>query len=67
MKQTITVTIPEDHTVGISTKVEGVKGQSCRAVTGPIEKALGTVTDDVATPEFYLIPVIASEIGRERR
>lgn len=47
----IIITFLEDGTT--ETKVEGVKGKSCKDVTAFIEKGLGKKISDKLTPEFY--------------
>jgi hypothetical protein len=47
----IILTFNEDGTCTSETK--GVKGQSCKDVSGFIEKALGNKTSDKTTREFY--------------
>jgi len=47
----IRVRIKKDGTTQVS--AEGVKGSSCKALTEPIEKALGKVVSDEETEEMY--------------
>lgn len=46
------VNITIDQQGNSTIKVLGVAGPSCKSLTEGIEKALGTVTKDVKTPEF---------------
>lgn len=47
----IEITFDTDGTSQIH--VNGTKGSSCKDLTKPFEKALGTVTNDKKTSEFY--------------
>ena len=49
--KTITVRIHKGQT---SVHAEGFAGASCKDATNALEKALGQVTADEATPELYL-------------
>jgi len=48
-----TITIDIDLEGNAKVAVSGVKGKSCSDVTKAFEKALGTVSKDTKTPEFY--------------
>ena len=50
MKQ-IEITFRPDGTSEV--KAVGFKGKGCQEITAPFEQALGTVTADRKTPEFY--------------
>ena len=47
----IRVRIKKDGTTEVS--AEGVKGSNCKALTRPIEEALGKVTSDEETAEMH--------------
>lgn len=49
MPEVIITIGPEGQT---TVEAKGYKGASCKEATAAIERALGTVTDDVLTPEF---------------
>lgn len=46
---TITIGVDGEPTIAVS----GVSGQSCKSLTIALEKALGNVTSDEKTGEFY--------------
>lgn len=48
-----TVTVEIDHTGAVIVKTEGFAGATCKQATAALESALGTVTRDERTPEFY--------------
>ena len=50
MKRIIVTVSPTGDT---SIKTEGFAGQSCKDASEALEKALGVVTSDKRTPEFY--------------
>jgi len=47
----ITITIAPDGSV--ITQVKGIKGAGCKTLTNQIEKALGSVASNKATPEMF--------------
>lgn len=49
----IEITFDLDGTSEI--KVNGIKGTSCKDITKPFEKALGTIDSDKKTSEFYQV------------
>lgn len=49
--KTITITINAEGEAEI--KTTGFKGSACSLATREIERALGKVTKDTKTPEFY--------------
>jgi hypothetical protein len=51
MPQIVEVTVGVDGSVTVEAK--GVVGSGCKALTAAIEKAIGTVTEDVKKPEFH--------------
>lgn len=58
MSQQVIVTIGTDGKATV--EVNGCRGPSCSNLTAAIEKALGTVTSDVKTPEFLQSAVQAT-------
>lgn len=50
MSQTVTVEIDQNGAVTVTT--QGIQGASCKQATAALEKALGTVTQDVKTAEY---------------
>lgn len=59
MSDTDKMTISISPTGDVQVKVDGVKGASCKDVSKAIEKALGQVTSDKLTSEYYETPVNA--------
>ena len=51
MARRIIVKIAKDGSTKI--KAEGTRGKGCQALTSDIEKALGSVKEDVKTSEYY--------------
>jgi hypothetical protein len=47
----VIVTVQLDGTVEV--KAQGVSGPACKALTAPIEAALGLTTDDKKLPEYH--------------
>lgn len=50
--KTITLTFNEDGTV--EKEVQGFKGSTCKGATKFIEQAIGTVTEEKLSPEYYI-------------
>ena len=44
------------HKGSVMVQPEGFKGETCKDATKLLEKALGTITSDVATQEMYESP-----------
>lgn len=53
-QQQVVIEITEQAEVKLT--VNGVAGQSCKALTEDIEKAIGTTTTDEKTKEYYARP-----------
>lgn len=58
--QIVEITIAPDGTPTI--QVNGIAGQSCKDVTKTVERALGTVTSDKPTQEYYLKATTANHV-----
>lgn len=48
----ITITIPRDPATPPSTKVEGVRGTSCRDLSAPLERSLGLYVNTANTEDY---------------
>jgi len=61
--KTIDMVIEKDGTFTITTS--GYDGSACKDATKALEAALGTVTEDTATPEMYhTVGEVEQEQGR---
>lgn len=54
--KTIDIKISPDGSK-VETEVNGVKGASCEELTEQLHKALGSVTDNKKTSEYYEAPI----------
>ena len=52
MSKQIRITVPFDHSKGVTVETEGFSGPACQAATKAIEEALGTTSHDETTEEF---------------
>jgi hypothetical protein len=64
-RQEVVMTIFDDETP-TTVAVKGVKGTSCKALTKPLEQALGTVVNDKPTAEMTESPLKQKEQQRQR-
>jgi len=62
---TVTILIPADPAQPTTIKVEGVKGDGCEALTRSLESALGKVTSNQRTDEYYERPERQGEFQKQ--